>query len=285
VDAAITSYIDVAQLVLYAFWIFFFGLIIYLRREDKREGYPLDSDRSRRAPRVQVVGFPPPPPPKTFRLPHGEGVREAPREEAPPQPIEGTTLAFPFPGEPLRPTGDPMREAIGPASYADRQDVPDLTLEGGAKIVPMRVASEFWVPDDDPDPRGMSVVAADNRVAGTVCDVWVDRSEPRILFFEVELSQPSGAANDAESEGSGADATSEEGEPATASRALVPVGFARVQAGRGQIRVNSIRAHQFAHVPQPASAEQVTRREEDKITAYFGSGHLYADPARQEPLV
>jgi photosynthetic reaction center H subunit len=49
--------------------------------------------------------------------------------------------------------------------------------------------------------------------------------------------------------------------------------------------VNSIRAHQFAHVPQPASAEQVTRREEDKITAYFGSGHLYADPARQEPLV
>ena len=39
---AITSYIDVAQLVLYAFWLFFAGLIFYLRREDKREGYPLD---------------------------------------------------------------------------------------------------------------------------------------------------------------------------------------------------------------------------------------------------
>ncbi|HEY5309302.1 MAG TPA: photosynthetic reaction center subunit H, partial [Casimicrobiaceae bacterium] len=43
---AITSYIDVAQIALYAFWIFFAGLIFYLRREDKREGYPLESDRS-----------------------------------------------------------------------------------------------------------------------------------------------------------------------------------------------------------------------------------------------
>ena len=43
---AITQYIDVAQLTLYAFWIFFALLIVYLRREDKREGYPLESDRS-----------------------------------------------------------------------------------------------------------------------------------------------------------------------------------------------------------------------------------------------
>ena len=39
---AITGYIDVAQLVLYVFWVFFAGLIFYLRREDRREGYPLD---------------------------------------------------------------------------------------------------------------------------------------------------------------------------------------------------------------------------------------------------
>ena len=31
---AITQYIDVAQVVLYVFWVFFFGLIFYLRRED-----------------------------------------------------------------------------------------------------------------------------------------------------------------------------------------------------------------------------------------------------------
>lgn len=27
---AITAYIDVAQIVLYIFWIFFFGLVVYL---------------------------------------------------------------------------------------------------------------------------------------------------------------------------------------------------------------------------------------------------------------
>ena len=47
--AALTGYIDVAQVTLYAFWLFFAGLIFYLRREDKREGYPLDSDRTRPA--------------------------------------------------------------------------------------------------------------------------------------------------------------------------------------------------------------------------------------------
>ena len=65
---AITSYIDVAQLVLYAFWIFFAGLIYYLHQEDKREGYPLLSDRSDH---VKVQGFPPIPSPKTFTLRDG----------------------------------------------------------------------------------------------------------------------------------------------------------------------------------------------------------------------
>ena len=30
---------------------------------------------------------------------------------------------------------------------------------------------------------------------------------------------------------------------------------------------------------------QVTRREEDKIMAYYSSGHLYATPSRSEPLL
>ncbi len=36
------AYLDVAQVTLYVFWIFFGCLIYYLRREDKREGYPLE---------------------------------------------------------------------------------------------------------------------------------------------------------------------------------------------------------------------------------------------------
>jgi Photosynthetic reaction centre, H-chain N-terminal region. len=42
---AITGYVDVAQLVLYLFWIFFAGLVIYLTLEGKREGFPIESDR------------------------------------------------------------------------------------------------------------------------------------------------------------------------------------------------------------------------------------------------
>ena len=45
-NAAITQYIDVAQIVLYLFWAFLAALIFYVRREDKREGYPLESERS-----------------------------------------------------------------------------------------------------------------------------------------------------------------------------------------------------------------------------------------------
>jgi photosynthetic reaction center H subunit len=55
-----TRYIDGAQIALYAFWIFFAGLIIYLRREDKREGYPLESPQGPRE------GWPPMPEQKTF---------------------------------------------------------------------------------------------------------------------------------------------------------------------------------------------------------------------------
>ena len=77
---AITGYIDVAQIALYAFWIFFAGLIFYLRKEDKREGYPLITERAGHF----LEGFPGLPAPKTFLLPHG-GEVTAPRVD-PPQP-------------------------------------------------------------------------------------------------------------------------------------------------------------------------------------------------------
>lgn len=270
---AITGYIDVAQLVLYAFWIFFAGLIIYLRREDKREGYPLESDRSHRAPRVSVVGFPSPPPPKTYRLPLDQGVRLAPQPGSPaPSPsIPGTSSSAPWNGSPLVPTGNPMRDGVGPASYPNRDDLPDLTVDGKVKVVPMRLTDDFVVEPGDPDPRGMAVVAADGKTVGTVKDLWVDRSEHRILFFEVALNMSD------ESEG--------EGDGNAAANPLLPYGFTRVKFGNGQIRVSSIMADQFQDVPRTASTDQVTRLEEDRITAYFASGHLYAHPSRQEPLI
>ena len=60
----ITGDIDFAQIALYLFGIFFAGLIYYLRREDKREGYPLETRR-----KVRVQGWPAMPAEKYFYRP------------------------------------------------------------------------------------------------------------------------------------------------------------------------------------------------------------------------
>ena len=53
---------------LYLFWIFFAGLIYYLHRESKREGYPMEHDNGSRK---IVQGWPAVPTAKIFRLRDG----------------------------------------------------------------------------------------------------------------------------------------------------------------------------------------------------------------------
>ena len=48
-------------------------------------------------------------------------------------------------------------------------------------------------------------------------------------------------------------------------------------------RQRSIRSDQFQQVPILANPDQVTLQEEDRITAFYGGGTLYAMPNRQEP--
>lgn len=249
---AVTSYIDVAQIALYLFWIFFAGLVIYLHRENKREGYPLESDRS---PNVTVQGWPPVPRPKTFTLRDGSTVTvPAPKRSAAMLRASPTGA---WPGAPLRPEGDPMLAGVGPGSWAERADVPDLTLENRTRLLPLRLAGGFDVVSRDPDPRGLPVVGADGAVGGTVRDLWVDRAE--MLFRYLEIEVPGG------------------------KRVLLPMNFARVGARR--VVVRSILGAQFAQVPSTKSADQVTLLEEEKIMAFYGAGTLYAVPSRQEPML
>lgn len=253
---SITNYIDVAQIVLYVFWAFFIGLIIYLRREDKREGYPLESDRTARTDRVAVQGFPAMPPPKTFRLANGESVtvpRVDARRELAAEPVEA------WPGAPLQPTGNPMADGVGPATYAERADRPDMTLEGHVRLAPLRVATDHVVASRDPDPRGMPVLGADGVVGGTVRDLWVDRSEPQFRYYELEVGGAGGV--------------------------LLPVSFVKIDTWRRCVQVNALLGAQFAGVPRLANPDQVTLREEDRISAYYAGGTLYAEPSRQEPLL
>ena len=257
---AITQYIDVAQIALYVFWIFFAGLIYYLLCENKREGYPLESDRS--GGRIQVQGYPAIPRAKTYLLRDGRTVT-TPNTTPSQQVVRGTPVTGHL-GSPLEPDGDPMLAAIGPGSYALRTDTPELDAQGRQLIVPLRNAPGCAISARDPDPLGRPVIGADGLVAGTVVDLWIDRAEVVFRYLEVALPVASGVAN-------------------TDRRVLLPMNFARIDSQK--VRVRSILASQFAQVPPTREADAVTRLEEDKIMGYYGGGTLYATPSRQEPLL
>lgn len=252
---AITGHIDVAQVVLYAFWLFFAGLLFYLRREDRREGYPLENDITGRTEDIGVVWMPSP---KRFALPEG-GFAVAPNGRREARPLNAEPAAR-FPGAPLRPVGNPMLAGVGPGAWAERRDIPDMTAHGTPRIVPMRSADGFSVVEGEPNPCGMPVVAGDGKVAGTVTDIWVDTAEVLIRYLEVKV-----------------------GNGEAAKSILVPAGFADVR--RGKVDVPAIHAAQFADVPAVKAQDRITRLEEERIMAYFGAGCLYADHRRAEPLL
>ena len=262
---AITEYIDVAQLVLYAFWVFFAGLIYYLHGENKREGYPLESTGSGGG--IQH-GFPRMPDPKTYLL-HSGHTATLPNHKNDRRDVAIAPIAK-WPGAPGEPTGNPMLDGVGPGSWADREDVPELNIDGVPCIVPLRVAEGTFLEPRDPDPRGMKVIGADREIAGVVTDVWVDRAEALIRYLEVEVVT-----------GVGGDA----GGPSATKRVLLPVPFCLINHRRGRVTVEAILGRQFADVPVTKSPVQVTKREEDRIVGYYGGGTLYATPSRQEPML
>ena len=135
----ITGYVDLAQILLYVFWIFFAGLIYYLVQEGHREGYPLESSSSGRA---VVKGFPIPEP-KTFLLEGGKSVTVPDLMRK--QPAYNAVATSPTSGAPIEPKGDAMLAAVGPGAYSNREDVPEMTWHGKPLIQPLRVVSDYTV--------------------------------------------------------------------------------------------------------------------------------------------
>ncbi len=255
---AITEYVNVAQVTLYAFWLFLAGLIFYLRLEDKREGYPLlaEANESTGRKAEQKDGFPAPPKPKIFKLADGRSI-EVPRREK----VDYELRAEPteaWDGAPLEPTGNPMLDGLGPAAWAQRENTPEKTTRGDLKIVPLRVARDFSVAAEDPDPRGFAVIGCDGKQGARVRDIWVDRGEMRFMYLE--------------------------GEVAGGDRVMIPYNFSVVTTD-GLVKVNSITSDQFYYVPRLSNPDQITPQEEDRICAYFGGGTLYAVPGRTEPFL
>lgn len=247
---------DLVELCLYAFFFFFAGLVIYLRREDRREGYPLEDDVSGRLEPLGGLFFTAQP--KTFLLPHGHGTRTLPDFRRDERPVAARRSA-PMDGSPIEPTGNPLLDGVGPGAWAERPNYPDLTLEGAPRIVPIRVAADFHVSPQDVDPRGLPVVGVDGVKAGSVSDLWVDRSECLIRYIEVTI------------------------EGGSRRKVLLPMTMAIVE--RRGVKVRAITAAQFADVPVTASPDQITLLEEERVVGYYGGGHLYATRDRQEPLL
>jgi photosynthetic reaction center H subunit len=245
INGAIFENIDIAQLVLVGFFIFFGGLILYLRQEDKREGYPLKDP----AGRPDSVGFPGLPAPKTFLLMEG-GQVSAPHPEIP-RDLAARRL-HPNPGSPLTPVGDPLLDGVGPAAFALRRDQPMIYRPGELQMAPMRVLEGWSITKGDPDPRGMMVVGVDGVEVGQVLDLWIDRGVKILRYLEVAVT-------------------------AGPSRrtALVPIYHADIQRDRRRVKVGAVRAAQFAYSPELRHPDRITALEEDQVNAFYAGGKFF----------
>ena len=97
-------------------------------------------------------------------------------------------------------------------------------------------------------PRGMNVVSADKKVVGTISDLWVDVPEQLVRYLEVELKDKSSC--------------------------LLPMPLALIK-GDG-VHVDSLFGKHFPKVPRTKAQTKVTMLEEEKISAYYSGGKLYA---------
>lgn len=267
---AFTQYVDLPQLLLYVFLGAFLVLVLYLNRESRREGFPL---RTNERGKTVIQKYPEAPEPKTYHLLNG-GTTTLPNDKSDDHRELAATDGR-GPGDPIIPTGNPMIDGIGTASYAERADHPDEMINGEPRIVPMSQLSDEYFVATKIDPRGLPVIAADGEQAGTISDIWLDRMEFLPRYYEVNLN--------------------------SGGKAMLPMMFANIKTRRKSnpdgnlaerlmgketvVNVVSILAHQFSDVPSIKSNSQITLLEEDKICGYYGGGALYATPERLEPIL
>ena len=244
----ITYQIDLPETALVVFFLGFLGVVWFLRRLDKREGYPMRTSHFDARP---LLGFPVPPDPKAYLLDEG-GTTVAPHYYEQP-PMRAVPL-YPFDGTPLTPTGNPLLAAVGPGAWVMRRDEPMLTEKGEPMLAPLRKSEEWSVEKGDADPRGMVVFDRRWVEIGVVRDVWVDKSIKILRLLEIELR--AGLAG---------------------GRVLAPIFHTQIDEKAREVRITALEAHQFADLPMPRKPDEITAREDDRLNAYFAAGHFHRD--------
>ena len=263
--AYIVGTFDVAELAFLLFFGFFIALVFYLNKESRREGYPLEDEETGKIHPGSLFDTGK----KSFQLPHGRGTY-VPEDVARDDINVPGVQAFRAAGAPWVPTGNAMKDGMGPAAWANRSNYPDLTFDGRPRIVPIANSHELIVSPNDPQLIGWPVKAADGVTVGKVSDIWVDQAEHIIRYLEVETN--------------------------TGKRVLAPMMVAVVHGNSlidallpivedkpKYVEIDAITAAQFDDVPTLETPGIITRYEEDRVQAYFGGGYMYATPERAEP--
>lgn len=263
--AYIVGTFDVAELAFLLFFGFFIALVFYLNKESRREGYPLEDEETGKIHPGSLFDTGK----KSFQLPHGRGTY-VPEDVARDDIDVPGVQAFRAAGAPWVPTGNAMKDGMGPAAWANRSNYPDLTFDGRPRIVPIANSHELIVSPNDPQLIGWPVKAADGVTVGKVSDIWVDQAEHIIRYLEVETN--------------------------TGKKVLAPMMVAVVHGNSlidallpivedkpKYVEIDAITAAQFDDVPTLETPGIITRYEEDRVQAYFGGGYMYATPQRAEP--
>ena len=140
-----------------------------------------------------------------------------------------------------------MDDGLGAAAWTERRDIPELDGHGKPKIRPMSSLKGFEV-SAGRDPRGMDVVSADKVVVGQVIDMWIDVPEQLVRYLEIELKDK--------------------------SKRLLPMPLSKINSK--SVDVHSLYGKHFKKVPSIKKPKEVTMLEEEKVSAYYTGGKLYA---------
>lgn len=265
--AYIVGTLDVAELAFLLFFGFFVALVFYLNKESRREGYPLEDEETGKIhPGSLFDGEK-----KVFNLPNGRGTY-VPEDVARDDINVPAVQSFKAAGAPWVPTGNAMKDGMGPAAFANRSKYPDLTFDGRPRIVPIADSHELIVSPNDPQLIGWPVVAADGANAGTVSDIWVDQAEHIIRYLEVETT-------------SGKKVLAPMMVAVAHGNSLLGKILPTTSDEKEFVEIDAITAAQFEDVPALETAGIITRYEEDRIQAYFGGGYMYATPERSEAWI
>jgi photosynthetic reaction center H subunit len=263
--AYIVGTFDVAELAFLLFFGFFIALVFYLNKESRREGYPLEDEETGKIHPGSLFDTGK----KSFQLPHGRGTY-VPEDVARDDINVPGVQAFRSAGAPWVPTGNAMKDGMGPAAWANRSKYPDLTFDGRPRIVPIANSHELIVSPNDPQLIGWPVKAADGVTVGKVSDIWVDQAEHIIRYLEVETN-------------SGKKVLAPMMVAVVHGNSLIDALLPIVEDKPKYVEIDAITAAQFDDVPTLETPGIITRYEEDRVQAYFGGGYMYATPERAEP--